>query len=100
MSIEDIDYLYKNSIKDNAVIFVDSSKRDKLTYPDPNSYTINFDEPFKYVYGIEILDASIPRTMYQVDENNNKLVVVVGDATHQNATISSNYNSDIDLKKN
>jgi len=99
MSIEDIDYLYKNSIKDNAVIFVDSSKRDKLTYPDPNSYTINFDEPFKYVYGIEILDASIPRAMYQIDENNNKLVVVIGDATDQNATISSNYNSDINLKK-
>ena len=86
MSIEDIDYLYKNSIKDNAVIFVDSSKRDKLTYPDPNSYTINFDEPFKYVYGIEILDASIPRAMYQIDENNNKLVVVIGDATFESIT--------------
>ena len=93
MSIEDIDYLYKNSVKDNAVIFVDSSKRDKLTFPDPNSYTITFDEPFKYVYGIEILDASIPRSMYQIDENNNKLEVVIGDATQQNASISSNYNS-------
>ena len=99
MSIEDIDYLYKNSVKDNAVIFVDSSKRNKLTYPDPNSYTITFDEPFKYVYGIEILDASIPRAMYQIDENNNKLVVVIGDATQQNAQISSNFNSDTDLKK-
>ena len=73
MSIEDIDYLYKNSVKDNAVIFVDSSKRNKLTYPDPNSYTITFDEPFKYVYGIEILDASIPRAMYQIDENNQQI---------------------------
>lgn len=99
MSIEDIDYLYKNSVKDNAVIFVDSSKRDKLTYPDPNSYTINFDEPFKYVYGIEILDASIPRAMYQIDENNNKLVVVIGDATQSNVSISNNSNSDTVLKK-
>lgn len=99
MSIEDIDYLYKNSVKDNAVIFVDSSKRDKLTYPDPNSYTINFDEPFKYVYGIEILDASIPRAMYQIDENNNKLVVVIGDATQSNVSISNNSNSNTVLKK-
>ena len=99
MSIEDIDYLYKNSVKDNAVIFVDSSKRDKLTFPDPNSYTITFDEPFKYVYGIEILDASIPRAMYQIDENNNKLEVVIGDATQQNVSISSNSNSDTVLKK-
>ena len=99
MSIEDIDYLYKNSVKDNAVIFVDSSKRDKLTFPDPNSYTITFDEPFKYVYGIEILDASIPRAMYQIDENNNKLEVVIGDATQQGVSISSNSNSDTVLKK-
>ena len=94
MSIEDIDYLYKNSIKDNAVIFVDSSKRDKLTYPDPNSYTINFDEPFKYVYGIEILDASIPRAMYQIDENNNKLVVVIGDATFESITQLNHLTND------
>ena len=92
MSIEDIDYLYKNSIKDNAVIFVDSSKRDKLTYPDPNSYTINFDEPFKYVYGIEILDASIPRAMYQIDENNNKLEFFIGDAnTNDTNYVSNNF---------
>ena len=90
MSIEDIDYLYKNSIKDNAVIFVDSSKRDKLTYPDPNSYTINFDEPFKYVYGIEILDASIPRAMYQIDENNNKLEFFIGDANTNDTNYDSN----------
>ena len=77
MSIEDIEYLYKNSVKDNVVIFVDSSKRNKLTYPDPNSYTIDFDEPFKFVYGIEILDASIPRTMYQIDENNNVLKIYI-----------------------
>jgi len=73
MSIEDIDYLYKNSVKENIIIKIDSSKRDKDIYQSPNNYTITLNEPFKYVYGIEILDSSIPRTMYIIDSNNDTL---------------------------
>ena len=73
MSIEDIEYLYKNSIKETSIILVDSSKRDKNNYQSPNSYTINFNNPFKYVYGVEILDSAIPRTMYIIDSNNDTL---------------------------
>ena len=60
MSIEDIDYLYENSIKESVITLIDSSTRNKLLYPKSNSYTINFEESFKYVYGVEILEASIP----------------------------------------
>ena len=74
MSIEDINYLYKNSIKESSVILIDSSKRDKNIYQSPNSYSIILNEPFKYVYGIEILDSTIPRTMYLIDVNNDTLV--------------------------
>tara|TARA_B110000240_G_scaffold6189_1_gene6859 strand:+ start:3353 stop:4648 length:1296 start_codon:yes stop_codon:yes gene_type:complete len=73
MSIEDIDYLYKNSIKESSIILVDSSNRNKDVYQSPNNYTITLNEPFKYVYGIEILDSSIPRTMYIIDSNNDTL---------------------------
>ena len=82
MSIEDINYLYKNSVKDNAIIFIESNKRDKNIYPTPSEYTITFDNPFKYVYGLEVLDASIPRTMYQIDKTNNNLKIVLGDANY------------------
>lgn len=71
MSIEDISYLKKNSIKDNIIYTIDSSSRDKSIYLNPNEYVIDFDVPFKYVYGVEILDSSIPRTMYQIDKYNN-----------------------------
>ena len=74
MSIEDIDFLYKNSIKESSIILIDSSKRDKDAYQRPNSYKITFNDPFKYVYGIEILDSSIPRTMYIIDKFNDTLV--------------------------
>ena len=77
MSIEDINYLYKNSIKDNAIIFVDSSKRDKSIFPNPNKYNITFSNPFKLVYGLEVIEASIPRTMYQIDKYNNNFKIII-----------------------
>lgn len=73
MSIEDVDYLYKNSIKESSIILVDSSNRDKSVYKKPNSYTLEFLQPFKFVYGVEILDSSVPRTMYIIDSNNDTL---------------------------
>ena len=73
MSIEDIDFLKKNSIKESYIFLVDSKERDIVSYPQPNSYVINFSVPFKNVIGIDIIDASIPRTMYSVDKYNNTL---------------------------
>jgi hypothetical protein len=74
MSIEDIDFLYKNSIKESSIILVDSSKRNKSIYKHPNNYVIDFNEPFKYVYGVEVIDSSVPRTMYLIDKFNDTLV--------------------------
>ena len=93
MSIEDINYLYKNSIKDNAIIFIESHKRNRDIYSTPSEYTITFDNPFKYVYGVEVLDASIPRTMYQIDKTNNNLKVVMGDADYHIYKLAV-YNND------
>jgi hypothetical protein len=65
--IDDVDYLINNSQKDYAIIFVDSQKRDYTVFPTPSEYSITFDQPFKNVYAIDIVDASIPTTMYNVD---------------------------------
>jgi hypothetical protein len=86
MSIEDISYLKKNSIKDNVIYTIDSASRDKNIYLNPNEYVIDFDVPFKYVYGIEILDSSIPRTMYQIDKYNNIFYLY-----YKNDGINENY---------
>lgn len=71
--MEDIDFLKKNSIKENYIFLVDSKERDIVSYPEPNTYVVNFETPFKNVIGIDIIDASIPRTMYSVDKYNNSL---------------------------
>jgi hypothetical protein len=71
MSIEDIDYLKKHSVKETFLFIVDSKDRDSLRYPDPNYYSIKLNTPFKNVIGIDIIDYSIPRTMYSLDIYNN-----------------------------
>jgi hypothetical protein len=73
--IEDIQYLHENSEMDSAVIYIDSATRDRRFYPHPESYVINFSAPFKNVVGFDILDASIPTTMWNVDRYNGTLAI-------------------------
>lgn len=70
---DDITYLIENSEKNSQIIYIDSSLRNKYFYPESNNYTIIFDQPFKLVYGFEVLDSSIPVTMYNIDVYNNTL---------------------------
>lgn len=77
MSIEDIHYLKNNSIKQTCVILIDSKNRDLNIYPNPNDYVVYFNVPFKNVIGFDIIDSSIPRTMYSVDKYNNSLFIYI-----------------------
>lgn len=71
--MEDVDFLLQNSVQDSFLLFVDSSRRNTEAYPTPSEYTITFDQPFRNVCGVEILDAQIPTTMYNIDKNNDIL---------------------------
>jgi hypothetical protein len=73
MPVEDIDFLKKNSIKENFVFIVDSKQRDRRAYPDASEYVVEFEAPFRNVIGLNLVDASIPRTMYNIDVYNNEL---------------------------
>lgn len=97
MSIEDVDYLKKNSTKENYLFLVDSKKRDYINYPNPNNYTIAFDIPFKNVIGIEVIDASIPRTMYTIDKYNNTIYYYIANSVSEYNSIINNGNG---LSKN
>lgn len=81
MPIDDVQFLHENSVPDSAMVFVDSSKRNRLFYPTPSEYVVSFDEPLRNVFGMDVLDATIPGTMYNVDTHNNKLRVVTIDTT-------------------
>lgn len=75
MPIDDVHFLYRNSSKENIVLLIDSSKRDKTKYRTPSEFVIDFPEPFRNVIGVEVLNAAIPRTTFTVDKHNNKLVM-------------------------
>lgn len=75
MSIEDVYYLQHHCTTDSVAFYVDSSFRDRTMYPTPSEYAVQFEEPFRLVYGFEVLDSAIPSTMYNVDYNNNMLAL-------------------------
>lgn len=65
--IEDIEYLQNNCEKDSSTIYVDSAERNYEFHPFPSEYSLQLAQPFKLVTGFDILDASIPTTMYNID---------------------------------
>lgn len=71
--IEDVDYMRQHCVKTSYVFLVDSKDRDYGAFPTPAEYVVNFSAPFNNVIGLDVLDASIPRTMYNVDTNNNQI---------------------------
>ena len=92
--IEDVQYLQEHSLKESYIFFVDSKDRDYALYPTPQSYRINFSAPFKHVYSLEILDASIPRTQYCIDTHNNTIRLCV----HDGSGTYTWYNLDLPIR--
>lgn len=84
MSIEDINYLKENSIRQTYTFLVDSKIRNRKLYPNPSEYAVEFTVPFKNVIGLEVVDVSVPKTMYNIDVNNNKLYYVIVDSEDDN----------------
>lgn len=67
----DIDYLRTIGETDAFPLSIDSAVRDKTAFPTPAEYEVEFETPFTNVVGFDVLDASIPNTMYTVDSHNN-----------------------------
>lgn len=84
--IEDVEYLTDNTEKDSQIVYIDSGLRDKYFYPNANEYVVEFDQPFKLVYGFDVLDATVPVTMYNVDLYNNDMCITV--VTKNPATVT------------
>jgi len=74
----DVQYLKENGEKHASVFYVDSAKRDRTFFPTPSRYEVIFNEPFRNVFSIQVLDASIPRTHYNIDAYNNEFCYIIG----------------------
>jgi hypothetical protein len=69
-TIDDVDFMLEHSDKDSATFLIDSSSRARQYYPTPSEYMIEFTDPVRNAFGIDILDATIPGTMYNIDYHN------------------------------
>jgi len=77
ITMDDIDYLLKHSENDSTMLILDSSNRDRSKHPSPSNYVVEFTEPFRFVYGFDVIDATIPSAMYTIDVHNNLMFFTV-----------------------
>jgi hypothetical protein len=71
----------KTKITSKHTIIVDSRQRDYDIYPSANNYLINLMEPHRNVERIELIAAMMPKTEYNINSENNLLVVTIGGIT-------------------
>jgi len=67
----------KSKVLSKHNIIIDSRQRDYSIYPYPNSYLINLMEPYRSVERIELIAAMMPKTEYNVNSDNNLLLVTI-----------------------
>jgi hypothetical protein len=73
MSVSDVQFIKDNSEKTGHIINIDSSERDKVAYPSASHFSVTFDQNFQYVYGLNVIDANMPSSMYNIENYNNTL---------------------------
>lgn len=59
-------------------MIIDSRKRDLSAHPSPSQFSVSFSSPFKNVFGLDLLDATVARTEYIVDDTTNVLRYAYG----------------------
>lgn len=92
--MEDVQHMIKHAHEQSFLFIIDSSIRNTNAYPSPSQYYIPFPQPFKNVFAVDVVDATIPRTEFSVDIYNNTLVYAPGtyttytDAMERMATVN------------
>jgi hypothetical protein len=79
----DIQELKERGEKYSSIVYVDSAKRNRVFFPTAQKYEVNFNEPFRNVFSVQVLDASIPRTHYNVDVHNNSFCYVTNNVERE-----------------
>lgn len=90
--MDDVQYLLKSAKEESYLFVVDSRLRDSSVYPTPSEYEIEFASPFRNVFGLDLIDATIARTEYIVEANANSLDYVMGAPTDLTGEPGSAWN--------
>jgi hypothetical protein len=71
----------KTKIISKHTLIIDSRQRDYALYPTPSNYYIELSEPHRNVERIELIAAMLPKTEYNLNSENNLLVVTINGVT-------------------
>jgi hypothetical protein len=82
--MDDIETISKFGVDDTYIFIADSSKRDKAAYPTASEFEVTFNSQFRNIVKFEVLQASIPRTDYLVDETECSFTYAINQPTNIN----------------
>jgi len=82
--MDDIETISKFGVDDTYIFIADSSKRDKAAYPTASEFEVQFNSQFRNITKFEVLQASIPRTDYLVDETECSFTYAISQPTNIN----------------
>jgi len=71
----------KSKVVNKHNIIVDSRQRDYSIYPNPNNYLIDLSESHRNVERIELIAAMMPKTEYNVNSDNNLILLTINGLT-------------------
>ncbi len=90
--MDDIRYLAHHSKEESYLFMCDSKSRDVDVFPTPSEYQIAFATPFRNVFSVDLIDATVPRTEYTVEVGRNTLTYAVqGQPTRRVALSPGDY---------
>lgn len=76
--MDDVQYMMEHGTEQSFLLIIDSSMRSSCSCPTPSDYYVTFPQPFKNVFSVEVVDATIPRTEYSVEKYTNTLSYAPG----------------------
>jgi hypothetical protein len=82
--MDDVETISKFGVDETYIFIADSSKRDKAAYPNAAEYEVQFNSQFRNIVKFEVLQASIPRTDYLVDETECSFTYAINQPTNIN----------------
>jgi hypothetical protein len=84
---------YKAPALQHHFVMIDSTHRNVQEFPDPSNYRIPFSTPFKEVAELELIQASVPNSVYTITSTNQTILfreetdTLLGSAPIKTATV-------------
>ena len=94
----------KSKVVSKHNIIIDSRQRNYNIYPDPSNYLVELSEPHRNVERIELIAAMMPKTAYNINSENNVMILTIDGLTEQvvltpgQYLIGSNVNGNVNYQ--